>query len=84
MVLRLTVERGVGMERQDLSYGETHRIYEFRPFSEEVIALHLGARKRSIELYACDVTGGVNPCPRGGGGLYRVREDPSHPPLQGD
>ena len=27
------------------------------------------------------VTGGANPCARGGGGLYRVRQDPSHPPL---
>ena len=31
----------------------------------------------------CDVIGGANPCPRGGGGLYRVRQDPSPPPLQG-
>ena len=28
-------------------------IYEFRPFSEEVIALRLGARRRSTGLYAC-------------------------------
>ena len=40
------------MERQDLSYGEdVHtRFYEFRPFSEEVTALRLGARRRSIGL----------------------------------
>ena len=28
------------------------------------------------------VTGGANPCPGGGGGLYRVRQDPSQPTLQ--
>ena len=24
--------------------------------------------------YVCDITGGANPCARGGGGLYRVRQ----------
>ena len=40
------------MERQDLSYWEvvTREIYEFRPFSEEVIALRLGAQRRSTGL----------------------------------
>ena len=85
VVLSLTVERGVGMERKDLSYGkDVHtRFYLLRPFSEEVTALRLGARRRSIELYACRVTGGANPCSRGGGGLYIVRQDPGPPPLQG-
>ena len=40
------------MERLDLSYWEvvTCEVYEFRPFLEEVIALRLGARRRSIGL----------------------------------
>ena len=52
MVLSLTVEWGVGMERQGPSYGEvvTQEMYEFMPFSEEVIALRLGARRRSSGL----------------------------------
>ena len=28
------------------------------------------------------VTGGTNPCACGGGGLYRVRQDPGQPTLQ--
>ena len=32
-------------------------IYEFRPFSEEVIALRLGARRRSTGSYACELQG---------------------------
>ena len=35
----------------------TQEIYEFRPFSEEVIALHLGARRRSTGLYAYELHG---------------------------
>ena len=40
------------MERQDPSYGAVvnTRMYEFRPFSKEVTALRLGARRRSIGL----------------------------------
>ena len=40
------------MERLDLGYWEvvTREVYEFRPFSEEVIALRLGARRRSPGL----------------------------------
>ena len=40
------------MERQDLCYGEdVHtRFYEFRPFSEEVTTLRLGAQRRLIGL----------------------------------
>ena len=40
------------MERQDPSYGAVvnTKMYEFRPFSEEVIALRLGARRRSTGL----------------------------------
>ena len=52
VVLSLTVEWGVGMERQDPSYGVVVHtsVYEFRPFAEEVIALRLGARRRSTGL----------------------------------
>ena len=52
VVLSLTVEWGVGMERQDPSYGAVvnTRMYEFRPFSEEVTTLRLGARRRSTGL----------------------------------
>ena len=32
----------------------------------EVKALRLGARRRSSGLYVCGVTGGANPCARGG------------------
>ena len=32
-------------------------IYEFRPFSEEVTALRLGARRRVTGLYACVLQG---------------------------
>ena len=40
------------MERLDLNYWEvvTREVYKFRPFSEEVIALRLGARRRSTGL----------------------------------
>ena len=40
------------MERLDLGYWEvvTCEVYEFRPFSEKVIALRLGARRRSTGL----------------------------------
>ena len=52
VVLSLTVEWGVGMERQGPSYGEvvSTKRYEFRPFSEEVTALRLGAQRRSSGL----------------------------------
>ena len=58
------------------------RVYEFRPLSEEVKALRLGALRRSTEIWVC-VTRGANPCPKGGSGLYRVCQDPSPPLLQG-
>ena len=34
-----------------------HEFYEFRPCSEEVTALCLGARRRSTGLYACVLQG---------------------------
>ena len=47
------------MERLDPSYWEvvTREVYEFRPFSEEVIALRLGARRRSTGLCAYELQG---------------------------
>ena len=47
------------MERLDPSYWEvvTREVYEFRPFSEEVIALRLGARRRSTGLCVSKVQG---------------------------
>ena len=47
------------MERLDLSYWEvvTREIDEFRPFSEEVIALRLGARRRSTGLCVYELQG---------------------------
>ena len=65
------------MERLDLSYWEVlpHEVYEFRPFSEEVIALRLGARRRSTELCVY-VLQGCEPFILRRGGLYRVRRPP--------
>ena len=47
------------MERLDLSYWEvvTREVYEFRPFLEEVIALRLGARRRSTGLCVYELQG---------------------------
>ena len=39
-------------------------MYEFRPLSEEVIALRLSAAEACL-LDVCKVTGGANPCVRG-------------------
>ena len=55
----------------------TQVFYEFRPFSEEVTALRLGARRRSTGLYACELQGVRTLVPEEGGGLYRVRQTPS-------
>jgi len=60
-----------------------HEFYEFRPFSEEVTALRLGARRRSTGLYACVLQGVRTLVHVEGGGLYRVRQDPGQPTLQG-
>ena len=47
------------MERQGSNYEVvgTHGFYEFRPFTEEVTALRLGARRRSTGLYAYELQG---------------------------
>ena len=81
MVLSLTVEWGVGMERQGPSYGEVVNTRDVR-----VQAL-LGGSKIS------EPGGGrvdyvymsyrvPNPSTSGGGGLYRGRQDPSQPTYQ--
>ena len=57
-------------------------VYEFRPLSEEVKALRLGARRRSNGMYECVCYRGCEPLSQRRGGLYRVRQDPNHPPLQ--
>ena len=57
------------------------KMYEFRPFAEEVTALRLGARRRSIELCVFVLQGVRTLGPEEEGGLYRVRQDPGHPPL---
>ena len=54
----------------------TQEFYEFRPFSEEVTALRLGARRRSTGLYACVLQRVPTTVPEEGGGLYRVRQTP--------
>ena len=56
------------MERLDLSYWEvvTREVYEFRPFSEEVIALRLGARRRSTRLCVYGLQGCEPPILRSG------------------
>jgi len=60
-----------------------HEFYEFRPFSEEVAALRLGARRQSTGLYACFLQAVRTLVHVEGGGLYRLRQDPGQPTLQG-
>ena len=59
VVLSLTVEWGVGMERQGPSYGEvvSTRDVRVQAFSGEVKALRLGARRRSSGLYVYGLQG---------------------------
>ena len=58
VVLRLTIEWGVGMRRQDPSYGEVvHTSFTSWPFAEEVTALGLDARRWSTGLCACVLQG---------------------------
>ena len=74
---------GVCMRRQDPSYGVVVRT------SLRVQALHGGSNSPTSRcpeavdwiVYMRVFTKDANPCPRGGGGLYRVRRDPNSPPL---
>ena len=85
VVLRLIVEWGVGMGRQDPSYGVVVHT------SLRVQALLGGSNSptsRCLEavdwiICVCEFTKDANPCASGGGGLYRVRQVPSQPTLQG-
>ena len=81
MVLSLTVEWGVGMERQGPSYGEVVNTSDVR-----VQALLGGSKSptsrspEAVEWIICiGVTRGRTLLPVEGGGLYRVRQDPSQP-----
>ena len=58
-------------------------VYEFRPLSEEVKALRLGALRRLTGIWECMLQGVRTLVPEEGSDLYRVRQDPSSPPLQG-
>ena len=85
MVLSLTVEWGVGMERQNLSYGVVVHTNVLR-----VQALLEGSNSptsRCPEAWSiglCVKLQGVRTLVHvEGGGLYRVRQDPGQPTLQG-
>ena len=81
MVLSLTVEWGVGMERQDPSYGAVVHTSVLR-----VQALLRGSNSptsrspEAVDWIMCvRGTGMRTPVPEEGGGLYRGRQDPSQP-----
>ena len=81
MVLSLTVEWGVGVERQGPSYGEVVNTRDVR-----VQALLGGSNSptsRSPEavdwIMRVRITGVRTLYTEEGGGLYRVRQDPSQP-----
>ena len=73
------------MERLDPSYWEivTREFYEFRPFSEEVIALRLGARRRSIGLCAYELQGCEPFTPRRGVTYIEFARTPASPRNEG-
>ena len=81
VVLSLTVEWGVGMERQGPSYGEVVSTRDVR-----VQALLGGSKSptsrspEAVEWIMCIwITGCRTLLPMEGGGLYRVRQVPSQP-----
>ena len=72
------------MRRQGPSYGEVvHTSLRVQaPLRGGKIPTSRSPEAVDWNMGVC-VTKGANLCPRGGGGLYRVRQDPSRPPLQG-
>ena len=56
-----------------------HKVYEFRPFSEEVIALRLGARRRSTGYYVCELPGVRTLVPVEGVAYIECARTPSSP-----
>ena len=81
MVLSLTVEWGVGMERQGPSYGEVVNTRDVRV--QALLGRSNSPTSRSPEavdwIICVRVTGVRTLLPVEGGGLYRVRQDPSQP-----
>ena len=79
VVLSLTVERG---------YVEGGKILATMRLCTQDLRVHALLRGSNSPTSRCpeavdwimrEVTGGANPCARGGGGLYRVRQDPQPP-----
>ena len=58
-------------------------MYEFRPFSEEVTALRLGARRRSTGLYACVLQGVRTLVPVEGVAYIECARTPASPRYKG-
>ena len=81
MVLSLTVEWGVGMERQGPSYGEVVSTKDVRV--QALLGRSNSPTSRSPEavewIMNVWITRCPTPLPVEGGGLYRVRQDPSQP-----
>ena len=73
------------MERLDLGYWEvvTREVYEFRPFSEEVIALRLGARRRSSGLCVYGLQGAEPFCLWRGVAYIECARTPASPRNEG-
>ena len=81
MVLSLTVEWGVGMERQGPSYEEVVNTNNVRV--QALLGRSKSPTSRSPEavewIISICVTGVRTLLPVEGGGLYRVRQDPCQP-----
>ena len=73
------------MERQGSSYGEVVNMMfcEFRPFSEEVKALRLGARRRSSGLYVYELQGAEPFCLWRGVAYIECARTPASPRRRG-
>ena len=81
VVLSLTVEWGVGMERQGPSYGEVVSTKDVRV--QALLGRSNSPTSRSPEAVEWIMNVWITRCrtllPVEGGGLYRVRQDPSQP-----